>query len=138
MHADFLDAHRRHLRDADFLLSASRLANADHLYGMAAECGLKRLMLAFDMATRPSDGAPVNIQDRAHVDKLWVRYETYRSGRVDGVQLGLPSSTPFDDWCVSQRYAHEDGFDRARVAPHQTGAHAVHALVKKAERAGLL
>ena len=138
MQADFWDAHHRHLRDADFLLSASRLANADHLYGMAAECGLKRLMVAFGMATRTSDGAPVDRDDREHVDKLWVRYEAYRSGHVNGVQCGLPSSAPFDDWCASQHYAHENGFDHGRVTPHQTGAHAVHAIVKHAERAGLL
>lgn len=138
MHADFLDAHHRHLRDADFLLSVSRLANADHLYGMAAECGLKRLMVAFGMEIRAADGAPVKYEDKQHVDKLWVRYEAYRSGHVNGVQCGLSSSTPFDDWSVSQRYAPEHGFDHSRVTAHHTGAYVVHALVKHAERVGLL
>jgi hypothetical protein len=49
MQADFLDAHERHWQDAELLLTNQRLANADHLYGMSAECGLKRLMLAFGM-----------------------------------------------------------------------------------------
>ena len=70
MNADFLDAHRRHLRDADYLFSASRLANADHLYGMAAECGLKRLMMAFGMQT-DNTGSPVDRQkDRIHAEKV--------------------------------------------------------------------
>ncbi len=43
MQADFLDAHERHWQDAELLLTNQRLANADHLYGMSAECGLKRL-----------------------------------------------------------------------------------------------
>jgi len=138
MNADFLDAHHRHLRDADCLFSASHLANADHLYGMAAECGLKRLMIAFGMRPRPTDGAPEKREDREHADKVWIRYETYRSGHVHGVQYGLPSSTPFDDWRVSQRYAQEQCFDHARVEPHRAAAHTVRALVKNAEMAGLI
>jgi len=136
MTSDFLNAHHRHLRDADYLFSALHLANADHLYGMAAECGLKRLMVAFGM-TLESDGTPKG-KDKAHVDKVWTRYETYRSGHVQGVQYGLPPSNPFDDWKAEQRYAQEQSFDHARVEPHRTAAHAVHALMKNAERAGLV
>jgi hypothetical protein len=40
MNADFLDAHYRHWQDAELLFGRGRLANADHLYGLAAECGL--------------------------------------------------------------------------------------------------
>jgi hypothetical protein len=97
MNADFLDAHRRHLCDADYLFNASHLANADQLYGMAAECGLKQLMLAFGMKVRAADGAPEKREDREHIDKLWIRYEAYRSGTVQGVQYGLPSSSPFPE-----------------------------------------
>jgi mRNA interferase MazF len=35
MQADFLDAHERHISDADLLSLAQRWANADHLYGIA-------------------------------------------------------------------------------------------------------
>ena len=41
---DFLDAMDRHWRDAELLRSSERLANADHLYGLSAECGLKALL----------------------------------------------------------------------------------------------
>ena len=46
---DFYDAHHRHWEDAERLYHNERWANADHLYGIAAECGLKRLMIAFGM-----------------------------------------------------------------------------------------
>ena len=138
MDTDFLDAHHRHLRDADSLFSASRLANADHLYGIATECGLKRLMIVFGMKIRAIDDAPEAREDRDHVDKVWKRYETYRSGHVQGVQYGLPSSFPYDDWKVSQRYEQMERFYYARVEPHHTAAHAVHSLIKKAETAGLI
>ncbi len=138
MNADFLDAHRRHLCDADYLFSTSHLANADHLYGMAAECGLKRLMIAFGMKIRATDGAPDKREDREHADKVWIRYETYRSGHLQGVQYGLPLPAPFDDWNVSQRYEQKERFFYARVEPHHTAAHMVHALIKSAEKAGLV
>jgi len=44
MTADFLDAHERHWTDAEILFAQGRFANADHLYGLSAECGLKWLM----------------------------------------------------------------------------------------------
>jgi len=138
MTSDFLNAHHRHLRDADYLFSALHLANADHLYGMAAECGLKRLMIAFGMKLRRADGAPEGREDREHADKVWVRYETYQSGHVQGLQYGLPSSTPFGDWNASQRYAQEQCFDHLRVEQHRAAAHIVRDLVKNAERAGLV
>ena len=38
--ADFGDAHSRHREDAELLFREQRWANADHLYGLSAECGL--------------------------------------------------------------------------------------------------
>ncbi|APW47855.1 SAM-dependent methyltransferase [Rhodoferax antarcticus] len=138
MNTDFLDAHRRHLCDADALFSASRLANADHLYGMAAECGLKRLMVAFGMQTDPIGSPADRKTDWIHADKVWVRYETYRSGHLDGTQYALSASNPFIDWKVEQRYAQEQNFNLGRVEPHRTAAQHVHALIKNAEKAGLI
>ncbi len=132
MNADFLDAHHRHLCDADCLFGASRLANADHLYGMAAECGLKHLMVAFGMKT-DTTGAPLNRKtDWIHADKAWMRYETYQSGHVDGTQYGLPLFNPFTDWKVEQRYAAESHFTQSVVQPHKQAAHLINQLVEKA------
>lgn len=131
--ADFLNAHYRHLSDADLLFRSkpSRLANADHLYGMAAECGLKRLMCAFGMTIRESDGAPVKKEDRVHIDKVWMRYATYCSG-TNGQIYGLSNSDPFTDWKIEQRYEQEENFDFARVEPHKKAAHEISKIVKRA------
>ena len=143
MNADFLDAHHRHWQDAELLFGLGRLANADHLYGVAAECGLKRLMHAFGMTLTP-DGGPQNKSDRVHVmeanrpGNAWDRYESYRSGHHQGTHYGLPTPSPFLDWDVSQRYAHQRDIDAPRVKPHRTGAAIVHALIKKAVVEGLL
>lgn len=138
MGADFLDAHGRHWDDAEYLFSAQRWANADHLYGMAAECGLKRLMLVFCMPFDTGKGRPDREADRKHADGIWDRYESYRAGHHRGACYGLPPGNPFDDWQTSQRYAPQNHFDRARVEPHRHGADLVRQLLKMASNEGLV
>ncbi len=138
MQSDFLDAHERHWEDAERLFQASRWANADHLYGFAAECGLKRLMLAFGMPFDTAKDRPAKESDRKHADGIWARFEAYRCGHHRGPGYVLPASNPFGDWNVSQRYAHQSQFDQARAQGHQSGAASVRELVKKARREGLL
>lgn len=136
MATDFLSAQRRHWQDAELLFANSRWANADQLYGFSAECGLKRLMMAFRMKV-DSSGKPTEKPDRKHIDEIWSRYETYRQG-VPGAMYKLPGSNPFIDWHVSQRYDSDAGVDKSRVEPHQNGARVIQGLVKQAEVAGLL
>lgn len=138
MQTDFLDAHDRHWQDAEHLYSAQRWANSDHLFGLAAECGLKELMLAFGMPFDANKGAPTRKQDRKHADGIWARYETYRTGNHAGASYGLPSPNPFRDWDVSQRYSNQSHFAQQRVDSHRTGARDVCKLVRNAQRDGLL
>ncbi|MDX1656931.1 MAG: SAM-dependent methyltransferase [Candidatus Competibacteraceae bacterium] len=122
MQADFLDAHQRHWQDAEALFGQSRWANADQLYGMTAECGLKRLMQAFGMTVDPPTGKPKDRLDQKHIDTIWTRYESYRGGHHQGTGYILPAPNPFDDWDISDRYAHQSNFDLVRVQSHRTGA----------------
>lgn len=138
MQSDFLDAHDRHWQDAEMLYSAQRLANADHLYGMAVECGLKRLMLAFGMPFDDQQSKPVDRKDQQHAERIWVRYDTYRSGFHQGTEYGLSNPNPFGDWHASQRYASQSEFSMQRVAPHRVGAQQVYDLVRKARWEGLI
>lgn len=137
MNADFLDSHERHLTDADFLHTNSFWANADHLYGMAAECGLKRLMQGFGMPLHPTTGSPMQRADWVHADGIWARFESYRSGHHQGAGYVLPLPSPFADWHVSQRYAHRSNFDQARAGSHRVGANVVRAMIQKARLEGL-
>jgi hypothetical protein len=137
MNSDFLDAHHRHWQDAEQLFSAQRWANADHLYGLAAECGLKRLMLAFGMSVSTT-GSPSSNDDRVHANGVWARYETYRSAHPRGANYGLPSSNPFQNWHVSQRYAHQRHFNQGRADGHREGARRVGELINRASIVGLL
>ena len=138
MNTDFLDAQERHWADAELLYSQQRWANADHLYGMAAECGLKRLMLLFGMPFDVAGDRPSDRDDKVHADGIWTRYETYRSGHRNGPGYALALSDPFTNWHIGQRYAHQSHFDPAHVDPHRQGAEHVGQLVKKAIMDGLI
>jgi succinate dehydrogenase/fumarate reductase flavoprotein subunit len=138
MQADFLDAHERHWHDAELLFGRQRHANADHLYGMAAECGLKRLMLAFGMPFNREKDRPAKRDDQVHADGVWARFDSYRSGHTHGAGYALPPDNLFADWDVGQRYAAQHHFDDAHVAAHRTGAELVNRLIRKAIREGHL
>lgn len=138
MQSNFLDAHYRHWQDAELLFQTERWANADHLYGMAGECGLKHLMRTFGMPFDNERDQPEKKPDRQHIEKIWVRYETYRSGYLQGVDYALPTHNPFDNWHVAQRYAHRDHFSHQRAEQHRAGAQQVHKLIRQARWEGLI
>lgn len=137
MNTDFHDAHERHWEDAETLVSVGRFANADHLFGVSAECGLKRLMLVFGMPF--ANDMPTDRRDAKHIDQIWQRYEAYRANLVAGTKYALPMGpSPFDDWSVHQRYAARSNFDAARANGHKSGAAAVRQLISDAMKDGLI
>ena len=122
--ADFANAHVRHWRDAELLFQAGRWANADQLYGLSAECGLKAVMVA--------DGLPIDTASPKyrkywkHVDTLWDIFRTFVQGSRTGRLLHhLPQPNPFASWSVEHRYANGVHFDRQSVDPHRTAARRV-------------
>ncbi len=137
MNEDFLDAHERHWEDAQCLYSLKRWANADHLYGLSAECGLKGL-------TEKIKGSSLGPGQRRHIMQAnktlnaWDIFESYRSGSSLGAKFHLPASNPFTDWDVCQRYANQSHFNQAVVDQHRLGAQLVMELVIAAELEGLL
>ena len=136
MPIDFLDAMERHWQDAQLLGSPEqrRLANADHLYGMAAECGLKALMAKKGMDLENNDTDKKKY--KKHINATWAHFSDFREGTL--ATYALTSNNPFDDWLVDQRYAAEANFDTARVDKHKTGAQQVYDLVVRAKNEGLL
>lgn len=134
---DFLDAHQRHWTDAEILNEQNRLANADHLYGMSAECGLKAVMEKLGM---PVDSlGPTDKRYKVHINVLWTRFKSFASGRLDSTLVSLlPDTDPFDDWDVNQRYANKTYFTRSWVQQHRSGAERVRALMHEARIRGVL
>lgn len=120
---DYADAARRHWDDGGYLLADGRLANADHLFGLAAECALKAVMLPLGMKLRPG-GVP---EDRrhGHIDRLWDEFGAFvssRGGARYGALLSAHHNAFAGSWKVDQRYDAHSGFTPATVALHQHGA----------------
>jgi hypothetical protein len=122
---DYLDAMERHWLDAELLfhLTPPSLANADQLYGLSAECGLKALMRKWGMQL-DHNNVPAHPLDRKHADLIWDRYT--RRPR------------PFDDWSIHHRYASRSYFQQTVVEGHMRGASIVKKLVADAKILGEL
>jgi hypothetical protein len=135
MPTDFYHAYKRHWEDANYLFNDCRWPNADQLYGFAAECGLKCLMLRFGMVPKPT--GDLYGKDRMHIDELWDHYESYRAG-VGATGYLLPGRNPFSNWHISQRYAQSSRFSQSHVEAHRQGAEFVRRLVNKAILEGIL
>ncbi len=136
--ADFPDAHRRHWEDAELLLARGRLANADHLYGFSAECGLKAAMQSQGMPV-DATGTPTQKGHRKHVHELWQTSKAFLKGRLARQYLQLlPAGTPFADWHHNNRYAHRGHATGANLSPHHQAARAIRNLVQRMAQDGQL
>ena len=137
MGTDFQDAHYRHWADAELLFDSGHLANADHLYGLAAECGLKAIMAAWGMPYDYQKDQPSRDPDRKHADRIWHRYEHYRQG-PQAAHYQLSASSPFADWRIHQRYWPRHRFDASTVEKHRQAADEVHQVLRHAQWEGRL
>lgn len=119
----FTEAARRHTKDAKLLDQAGRLANANHLWGFAAECSLKAVLRAVDPTLFEADGRPKKPYKK-HVDALWGQVHAFFTGRsMSRLASTLPTANPFAGWSVDARYdADADAPDAASHGKHQRGA----------------
>ena len=125
----YTDAHRRHWEDAELLFARDRWANADHLYGLSAECGLKAIMETLEV--------PIAGDYRRHVDELWPRYRALIENRGEMRYL-VDGGDPFSDWSIHDRYARRGHVDRARAKRHREGAEEVHLMLENVAADGRL
>lgn len=134
--ADFKDSNRRHWEDAELLFGHARCANADHLYGFSAECGLKAIMQKLGMKV-DSTGKPKSLDHRKHVQDLWSIFKSFAQTRQGGWYLGrLPEGSPFNNWSHHDRYAHRSDIKETDLATHRIAAQGVRRLINRAEYEG--
>ena len=132
MPVDFRDAADRHWEDAGYLFADKRLANADHLFGLSAECALKSVMqgLGMSLVNNSKPVAPY----ACHINILWVEFIAFAHNRggakyatkIDG------SPNPFDDWDVNQRYAHRSIVTETKANKHQQAAETTMIILQSA------
>ena len=126
----FRDAMERHWQDAEVLFQEKRWANADHLYGFSAECGLKSVMVA-NGTMEMRDGKPKDKEHRVHINTLWGDFNS-RQQASRSPKLRLDGENPFQDWHVGQRYFKSDFLMEDQVNRHRLGAEKIRERVKKA------
>jgi hypothetical protein len=130
MKFDFENAAKRHYRDGELLYQNSRWANADQLFGLCAECVLKRMIVGWDPGgVDNSTGDFSNRKHKKHLEHgvvdqqgnakdLWVYFSVNFSGRL-AQHYTLPGSNPFSDWQIAQRYVHDNEIDQQRADSHR-------------------
>jgi hypothetical protein len=122
MPVDFRDSAGRHKKDADLLHANSRWANADHLFGLSAECALKSVMQGLGMTLDPKGipSAPYNV----HVNKLWAGFQSFANSRSGAAYSAVlaGATNPFSNWDISQRYEQGSQVTQAVAEAHRNGA----------------
>lgn len=122
MSTNYRDAAIRHFVDGDTLRAAMRSANADHLYGLAAECALKAVMVGLGMQVT-NKGAPRDHAHKVHMPELWMAFQSFAEGRLASRYLEpLSHRNPFDDWKVDQRYWASSAISAASAKNHRDAA----------------
>lgn len=133
MGINFKEAAQRHYKDAKLLEDNKRLPNADHLYGLAAECALKAIMVGLDANITSSDGDLVHQNHRVHIDMLWSEFRIFAEGRNAARYLSkLPDDNPFTDWRISNRYADDSHVPPKNTFNHRDGAGAALVALQRA------
>jgi hypothetical protein len=98
----------RHWRDGILLESAGKphYANADQLFGFAAECAIKKALCRLPGFAPDGELSP---DYHIHINKLWNRIA------IQGLQKQFPNlmallkfENPFHDWSTNQRYEGDD------------------------------
>lgn len=112
MNEDFPNAAKRHWIDGKLLHEQERLDNADQLYGFAAECALKYVLVSLGHFSPETH--------RRHINELWNRMQTTAfHNRFPGLARFLSGQNPFADWAIEQRYLGEGNISKTAICNHQ-------------------
>lgn len=109
---DFHQAGKRHFADAELLLDHERHATAGQLYGFAAECGIKSLLVWNGYPTDPNSGDITEERKarkfRTHINELVKNInmlQTFLDGRGVAKYIAMvPNIVHFFDWKTDHRY----------------------------------
>jgi hypothetical protein len=145
---NYFESARRHFHDAGVLLGGSRSANAGQLFGIAAECGVKAILVA----------SKVPVDTEGSIDRLpGVKGKGFRDhwpplaqalidwagaipdSRTASTYLSaLSNLAHFSDWRIDHRYWRDAALPLASVARWQAAAGEVMAALDQAKEDGVL
>lgn len=121
MPEDYAAAATRHFRDAALLEESRRVANADQLFGFAAECAIKRALVELPGFLA---GGRLDPAYHKHVNQLWDCVP------LQGIQRRYPTlmvllkglRQPFRDWSTDQRYGPDGVVTGEAIERHRKAA----------------
>lgn len=124
---NFHEAARRHFQDADLLeVQHHRLAGAGQLYGLAAECGIKSLLVSQGYPSDPTTGDLAHRKLRKHVHELVNNIhmlDAFLDGRgAARYRAMLPNLNRFSNWHTEQRYYADQALPLASVTHWRVAA----------------
>ena len=118
MSENYAEAALRHWRDAELLKLEGRIDNADHLYGFAAECALKVVLLTLPNC---SSKGVLNYGYKEHIRELWDKMPVQSIAKpFPGLIPILRLANPFHGWDISQRYSPDESVLPNTLESHRT------------------
>jgi hypothetical protein len=116
------------------------MPNADHLAGLAAECGLKAILEGWHGARVESGFLMWNDKQlKFHVNRLWGEVATGLAGRTGATLAALfQGSVPFANWEVSDRYSDGTAVSEESACNHVGKAKEVIEILEQAIRDGIV
>lgn len=144
----YFESARRHFHDAGVLLGGSRSANAGQLFGIAAECGIKAILVASNVPvdiTGSIDRLP-GVKGKGFKDH-WPQLGqalTDLAGAIPDSRTAtsylslIPNLAHFSDWLIEHRYWRDAALPLPAVGRWQAAAAEVMAALDQAKEDGRL
>jgi HEPN domain-containing protein len=101
----FRESAERHWRDAELLQNEGRRANANQLFGFAAECAIKTALCQLPGCAQDGE---LGKYYRAHINELWDKVHLQGiQKRFSALIAILRHGNQFHDWSIDHRYSPE-------------------------------
>ncbi|MEW5801537.1 MAG: hypothetical protein AB1847_05455 [bacterium] len=129
---DFSGASKRHYHDAELLLTNSRIPNAGHLFGFAAECGIKALLVSYGLQVDKTTGDIIEkkpFKYKTHINVLINNVQTFPGSPAyfQYVQM-MPKLMAFSNWHTSHRYHEESSIPGSHNNWHEAAKEVIKML----------
>lgn len=117
---NYSDAAFRHWKDAQLLERENCVENADHHYGFAAECAIKKVLVVLPAF---SNLGVLGKSYKEHINILWgkVSHQSLQKS-YPGLFAVLKTTSHFSDWDVNQRYSADGEISKAAMESHKKSA----------------
>ena len=117
---NYAAAALRHWKDAKLLEEKNCMENADHHYGFAAECAIKKVLIELPDF---SNTGVLEKSYKEHVNILWgkVNYQSLHKS-YPALSAFLKTTNYFSDWHVNQRYSADGEISKVAMELHKKSA----------------